>query len=38
MAMHHRLPGRPTGIEPDVVPCRPEILINPDSLIKAKTP
>ena len=28
MAVHHRLPGRRTGIEPDVVPCRGEILLN----------
>ena len=28
MAVHHRLPGRRTGIEPDVVPRRREILLN----------
>ena len=28
MAVHHRLPGRLANIEPDVVPGRPELLLN----------
>jgi hypothetical protein len=28
MAVHHCLPGRHTGIEPDIVPGRLEILLN----------